>query len=237
MNQAGLRFYDETKGQYPTANNYGAIKPYIPGSYLNAANIKWDPQNFLNAALAGTGEATNGGGPIWAIFDADAAKRETWNTTPPDVDISAGFFFSGNTIEELARNIVNKYQRKPIPPAVLQDTVTKYNSYVDAGKDPDFGKPAPKYKIQTHRFTRAGPRRSFTTRARACGSTPSARWWISMATSSPACIAAANPRADSASTALRAARFRDASPAAKPPNQRPIQRRRVKLLVVPVSRR
>jgi len=152
VNQAGLRFYDETKGQYPTANNYGAIKPYIPGSYLNAANIKWDPQNFLNAALAGTGEATNGGGPIWAIFDADAAKRENWNTTPPDVDIAAGFFFSGNTIEELARNIVNKYQRKPMAPAVLQETVTKYNSYVDAGKDPDFGKPAPKYKIQTAPF-------------------------------------------------------------------------------------
>ena len=152
VNQAGLRFFDETKGQYPTANNYGAIKPYIPGSYLNAANIKWDPQNFLNAALAGTGEATNGGGPIWAIFDADAAKREGWNTAPPDVDIAAGFFFSGNTIEELARNIVNKYQRKPMPPGVLQDTVTKYNSYVDAGKDPDFGKPAPKYKIQAAPF-------------------------------------------------------------------------------------
>ena len=152
VNQAGLRFFDETKGQYPTANNYGAIKPYIPDSYLNAANIKWDPQNFLNAALAGTGEATNGGGPIWAIFDSDAAKREGWNTAPPDVDTASGFFFSGNTIEELARNIVNKYQRKPMPPGVLQDTVTKYNSYVDAGKDPDFGKSAPKYKIQTAPF-------------------------------------------------------------------------------------
>ena len=152
VNQAGLRFYDETKGQYPTANNYGAIKPYTPGSYLNAANIKFDPPNFLNAALAGTGEAVNGGGPIWAIFDADAAKREGWNTAPPDVDVAGGLFFSGNTIAELARNIVNKYQRKPMPSEALQDTVTKYNSYVDAGKDPDFGKPAPKYKIQTPPF-------------------------------------------------------------------------------------
>jgi succinate dehydrogenase/fumarate reductase flavoprotein subunit len=152
VNQAGLRFYDETKGQYPTANNYGAIKPYTAGSYLNAANIRWDPSNFLNAALAGTGEATNGGGPIWAIFDADAVKREGWNTTSPDVDIAGGLFFSGNTVAELARNIVNKYQRKPMPPDVLQDTVTKYNSYVDAGKDADFGKPAPKYKIQTSPF-------------------------------------------------------------------------------------
>ncbi len=152
VNQIGVRFFDETKGQYPTANNYGAIKPYIPGSYLNAANIKYDPASFLNAALAGTGEATNGGGPIWAIFDADAAKRETWNTAPPDVDVAGGLFFSGNTIEELARNIVNKYQKKSMPAETLQDTVTKYNSYVDAGKDADFGKPAPKFKIQTPPF-------------------------------------------------------------------------------------
>ncbi len=152
VNQAGLRFYDETKGQYPTANNYGAIKPYVPDSYLNAANIKWDPPNFLNAALAGTGEAVNGGGPIWAIFDADAVKREDWNTAPPDVDVAGGLFFSGNTIEELARNIVNQHQRKPMPTNALRDTVMKYNSFVEAGKDPDFGKPAPKYKIQTAPF-------------------------------------------------------------------------------------
>ena len=152
VNQAGLRFYDETKGQYPTANNYGAIKPYIPGSYLNAANIKYEATNFLNGALAGTGEAVNGGGPIWAIFDADAVKREGWNTAPPDVDAAGGLFFSGNTIAELARNIVNRFQRKPVPPAGLEDTVAKYNSYVDAGKDPDFGKASPKYKIQTPPF-------------------------------------------------------------------------------------
>jgi succinate dehydrogenase/fumarate reductase flavoprotein subunit len=34
----------------------------------------------------------------------------------------------------------------------LQDTVTKYNSYVDMGKDPDFNKPTPRYKIQTPPF-------------------------------------------------------------------------------------
>ena len=151
VNQAGLRFYDETKGAF-SSNSYGGVKNYIPGSYLNAANVNWAPQNFLNAALAGTGEATNGGGPIWAIFDADAVKREGWNTAPPDVEIDAGYFFSANTIAELTRNIVNKYQRKPMPQGVLQDTARKYNSYVDAGRDVDFGKPEPKYKIQAAPF-------------------------------------------------------------------------------------
>jgi hypothetical protein len=157
VNQAGLRFFDETKGGgygYPQANHGGAVTPYTPWSYHNLTSVQYDPVpfSFGNAALAGIGDAVNGGGPIWAIFDADAVKREGWNTTPPDVDIDAGYFFSANSIEELARKIVMKYQRKPMPPGVLQDTVRKYNSYVDAGKDPEFDKPAPKYKIQTAPF-------------------------------------------------------------------------------------
>ncbi|MBI4291572.1 MAG: FAD-dependent oxidoreductase [Betaproteobacteria bacterium] len=151
VNQAGLRFYDETKGQF-TSNKYNAVSNYVPGSYLNAANIKYAAQNFLNAALAGTGDATNGGGPIWAIFDHEAVIREGWTVTPPHVDREAGFFFSGDTIAELARNIVNKYQRKPMTAEKLEETVGKYNSYVDAGKDPEFGKPNPQQKIQTPPF-------------------------------------------------------------------------------------
>ncbi|MGH9772838.1 MAG: FAD-dependent oxidoreductase [Candidatus Acidiferrales bacterium] len=151
VNQAGRRFYDETQGQY-TSNNYGDVKPYTPGSYLNAANVKFHPANFLNAAMAGTGEPVNGGGPIWAIFDSDAVKREGWTVAPPHVDIEAGLFFSGSTLEELAHNIENKYQRKPMPADTLQATVTGYNSFVDAGKDADFEKPSPKYKIQAPPF-------------------------------------------------------------------------------------
>lgn len=141
VNQAGKRFYDEAAGQF-TANNYRSMDPYIPGSYLNAVNIKYNPPNYLNAALAGTGDAVNGGGPIWAIFDADAVKREKWDPTPPNVDINAGYFFSAGTVAELAARIVNRYQKKPMPGTALQDTVNRYNSFVDAAKDADFGKPA-----------------------------------------------------------------------------------------------
>jgi succinate dehydrogenase/fumarate reductase flavoprotein subunit len=151
VNQAGKRFYDETAGQF-TANNYRSIDPYVPGSYLNAANIRYNPPNYLNAALSGTGDPVNGGGPIWAIFDADAAKREKWDPTPPNVDIAAGYFFTAGSVAELAAVIVHKYQKKPMPAAALQDTVARYNSFVDTGKDADFGKPVPKHKIQTPPF-------------------------------------------------------------------------------------
>jgi succinate dehydrogenase/fumarate reductase flavoprotein subunit len=100
------------------------------------------------AANGGTGE---GGGPIWAIFDADAAKREGLTCEPPRVDPD-GFFFTAGTVRELAGKIKNEYQKMPVPAANLENAVTRYNSFVDAGKDADFGKPGPKYKMQTAPF-------------------------------------------------------------------------------------
>ena len=55
--------------------------------------------------MAGIGDGHNGGGPIWAIFDTDAVTRENWVPTPPNVDIGGGFFFSADTLADLARKI------------------------------------------------------------------------------------------------------------------------------------
>ena len=122
VNQAGRRFWDETASDY----------------------------NFIAAAMAYSGDSSklNGGGPIWAIFDADAVERQEWDPTPPNVNPD-GYFFSADTIPELAGRIVNPFQSKPMPAAGLQETVARYNSFVDAEADSDFGKPAPLYKIQT----------------------------------------------------------------------------------------
>jgi succinate dehydrogenase/fumarate reductase flavoprotein subunit len=148
VNMLGKRFYDET-GPAFTSNNFDSIKPYVPNSYLNAKNVTYKPNNFLNAALAGIGDGHNGGGPIWAIFDSEAAAREKWVPEPPFVDIDHGFFFSADTIEALAAKIRMKYQRMPMPPEQLGATVARYNAFVDSGEDTDFGKPAPRYKIAT----------------------------------------------------------------------------------------
>jgi succinate dehydrogenase/fumarate reductase flavoprotein subunit len=151
VNMLGKRFYDETAGHY-TYSSYKSVDPYEPYSYLNAKSVKYNPSNFINAALAGIGDGHNGGGPIWAIFDADAAVREKWDPKPPYVDIDAGLFFSANSIGELAAKIKMKYQRLPMPPQNLADTVARYNSFVDAGKDADFGKPKPLYRIENPPF-------------------------------------------------------------------------------------
>ena len=125
VNQLGRRFWSETDARY----------------------------DFFAAAMAYTGDESkrNGGGPIWAIFDQDAVDREEWVPRPPNVDPD-GFFFSADTIGELAGAIANPHQAQPMSPAALEETVARYNGFVDAGEDADFGKRNPRYKIQTPPF-------------------------------------------------------------------------------------
>jgi hypothetical protein len=146
VNMIGKRFYDETARQF-TSGNYETMLPYVPHNWRNGRNLKFNPNGFLDAALAGVGDGHNGGGPIWAIFDADAVAREKWSPKPPYVDYDQGFCFTADTIEDLAKKIVMKYQRVPMPPENLAATIARYNSFVDSGVDEDFGKPKPLYKI------------------------------------------------------------------------------------------
>ena len=125
VNQFGKRFWDEADGSY----------------------------KFFNAAMAYSGDKTklNGGGPIWAIFDADGAAREKWDPKPPHVDPD-GFFASADTLGELAGRIKSQYQKQPMPGAALTETVARYNSFVDGGADLDFKKKTPMHKIEKPPF-------------------------------------------------------------------------------------
>jgi len=129
VNQIGQRFWNELDSSY---------------DFLSACL-------GTNGNLGKNGGKANGGGPIWAIFDSDAVKRENWDPQPPNVDLN-GWFFSADTLAELAAKIKNPYQFQPVPARALEETVAKYNTFVDNGKDSDFAKPAPKYKIQTPPF-------------------------------------------------------------------------------------
>ncbi len=155
VNQVGERFYDETQGDYPEGNKHKDIDPYTPGDHRNT-HIQYDPHhsNFFNAAVAmnpGSMPPDYSGGPVWAIFDSAAVEREGWTVTPPHVD-PAGYFFSADTLPDLASAIRNPWQPAPVSGAVLEATVRRYNSFVDSGTDKDFGKPSPKYKIEKPPF-------------------------------------------------------------------------------------
>jgi urocanate reductase len=125
VNQFGKRFWNENDGSY----------------------------KFFNAALGWHGDKSklNGGGPIWAIFDADGAERERWRPQPPHVDRD-GWFFAADTLTELAGRIKNPYQTSPMPPSALVDTVSRYNTFVDKGTDDDFKRPTPMHKIEKPPF-------------------------------------------------------------------------------------
>ena len=125
VNQFGKRFWDEGDESY----------------------------KFFNAAMAYSGDKNklNGGGPIWAIFDADGAAREKWNTKPPNVDPD-GWFYSADTLAELAGRIKNQYQKQPMPGAALTETVARYNSFVAEAVDKDFKKKTPMHKIEKPPF-------------------------------------------------------------------------------------
>ena len=129
VNQVGVRFWNELDSSY---------------NFINACL-------GTNGNLGRNGSKANGGGPIWAIFDSEAVKREHWKPTPPNVDLN-GFFFRADTIAELAKSIVNPYQFQPVPSGALEETVARYNSFVDMGSDPDFKRPTPMYKIQAPPF-------------------------------------------------------------------------------------
>ncbi|MCL2632496.1 MAG: FAD-binding protein [Coriobacteriia bacterium] len=100
------------------------------------------------------GEVTRLAGPVWAIFDDDWAKEREWDMTgPPSVDWDGDYIFKADTIEELADKVVNKfYEQHKMPPANLAATIARYNGFVDAGTDEDFGRKDPSVKIATPPF-------------------------------------------------------------------------------------
>ncbi len=164
VNMLGERFYDETAPGYPY-NNYGTLKDHVAHTARSAVPHDYRAANFLNAALAGFGDGHNGGGPIWAIFDADAAARGELALRAAVGGCQGWLLSSADTLRELAARIVMLHLEapRPMPPEALEATVARYNSFVDAGRDADFDKPRAEV---SHRATALLRRVVHTGRAR-----------------------------------------------------------------------
>ena len=183
----------------------------------------WDETDesraFFDACLAPHGSAVaNGGGPIWAVFDHAAVVREEWVPQPPHVD-ERGWFFRANSLEELAEQIENPYQREPMSSDALRATVERYNRFVDEGRDADYGKPSPHTGSTPRPTTPPGQHRRSTTPSRACGSIAMRASSTSAASRSRACMQPGRPRAGSLTTAFRAPSSSVGSPDATPPRR------------------
>lgn len=93
-----------------------------------------------------TQAAIDNGGLFYLIAD-DEIKKTAMNTNQAKIDkeVAEGILYRADTLEGLAEQL-------GMDPAVLVDTVAKYNSYVTDGKDPEFGKNVFDLKVEVAPF-------------------------------------------------------------------------------------
>ena len=115
----GQRYFDET------SDSSLAGAPF----YEEFLNLKERPRN------------------VWAVTDEEGAAALNWSlgqfeNPEPEVlpCLYPGNVAVADSLQELATEM-------GIPAAALEATVSKYNGFVDAGEDADFGKPLPLYKV------------------------------------------------------------------------------------------
>jgi hypothetical protein len=164
VNQVGQRFYNESTigdtesdAKYPPGTD-GTRKEFTPLDWRNASTAQVKAQ-YTRSAAADAALAMNEGstapdyssGPVWAIFDAAAVQRRNWPirfpyiAEPPD-----GYFHKADTLAELAQ-MVTQHPHQKMPLKYLEETVRRYNEFVDKEKDEDFEKPV-MHKIDTPPF-------------------------------------------------------------------------------------
>jgi hypothetical protein len=170
VNQVGKRFFNEMdlakrydSPVWPGGKRNGIPKPSLEHVQCDWRNChpSWVKQMYdsypgVDAALAmneGSQAPNYYSGPLWAIFDEGTLDRDGWDISHP-FTADNGYFFKADSIEELARKIQTRHEFQRVPLKHLKDTVNKWNTYVDEGTDPDFGrgKDAPMHKINKPPF-------------------------------------------------------------------------------------
>jgi hypothetical protein len=170
VNQVGKRFYNEMDiakrygtPVWPGGPRAGAPKPSLQHVQCDWRNCspEFVRQMYIGYPALDAAMAMNEGsqpphyysGPLWAIFDRGTIERDNWDIKPP-FTADNGHFFTADTIDELAQKIRKGHEFQRVPLSNLAETVRKWNSYVDAGADPDFGrgKDAPMHKIDKPPF-------------------------------------------------------------------------------------
>ncbi|MFC6181796.1 flavocytochrome c [Lactiplantibacillus daowaiensis] len=132
------------------------------------SGLQVPPQNFVMVNQAGkrfvneygsrdelTQAAIDNGSLFYLIAD-DEIKKTAYNTTQAKLDaqVAAGTLYRADTLVDLAKQL-------QLDPAVLTKTIADYNSYVDAGEDPEFHKNAFDLKVAVAPFY-ATPRKPAT---------------------------------------------------------------------------
>ena len=121
--------------------------------------IQTPPENFIMVNQKGErfvnefaerdtlAKAAIANGTLFYLIADEKIKATAYNTTEESLaaQVKAGTLLKADTLEELA-------EKAGMDPATLVDTIKKYNSYVDAGNDPEFGKSAFNLKCEVAPF-------------------------------------------------------------------------------------
>ena len=171
VNQVGKRFFNDIDLGKRRGISWFPGGPSAGTPKKGAEHVPLDPSNCdpkfvrqmydyyagVDAALAmneGSTAPDYYSGPLWAIFDSNAPKRDKWNINPPFTSLTNGYFFVADTIEELAEKIKKGHEFQRVPLKYLAETVKKWNASVAAGVDKEFGRgsDAPMHAINTPPF-------------------------------------------------------------------------------------
>ena len=89
---------------------------------------------------------------VWVVTDAEGLAALNWPEAAmrnPDPLVSPALYPDSVAIADTIPELASKMG---MPPAGLEETVTRYSGFVDAGVDEDFGREQPMYKIATPPF-------------------------------------------------------------------------------------
>ncbi len=123
------------------------------------SGLQVPPQNFIMVNTSGkrfvneygsrdqlTQAAIDNGGLFYLIAD-EHIKNTAYNTSQEKIDrqVENGTLYRAETLEDLAKQL-------SIDPETLVTTINNYNTYVDQGEDPEFGKDVFDLKVETAPF-------------------------------------------------------------------------------------
>ena len=134
----------------PTTDpNTGALFTGLQVPPANFVMVNQEGRRFVNEFGSRdelSQAAIRNGGLFYLIADENI-KATAMNTSDEKIEkeVEQGILFRADSLEELATQI-------GMEPAVLIETVEKYNTYVEAGFDPEFHKGAFEYKVEKAPF-------------------------------------------------------------------------------------
>jgi hypothetical protein len=140
----GARYVNEWLGGQLAISREVGIDHYAGPSM----NVEDFPEHPYQKAFLNLSERPRNS---WVVTDAEGAAAMNWSEADmrnPD-SLANGMYPDMVAVEDTLAELASSMG---IPADALEATVSRYNGFVDAGVDEDFGKPQPLYKIATPPF-------------------------------------------------------------------------------------